>query len=151
MRTILLFRIISMSDFLYPCSISCKCLVNSNCLNIPFLDYNGLSGSDNINFVQSYITDIHEIFEENPPELDHHLGRQFEICNVNFIATYGMTLHWNSMRKMTFFPLLFISFQILLTPPDEGPRVKGQRIKLQDIVDGHYKPHRTNGTWINCK
>lgn len=44
-----------------------------------------------------------------------------------------------------------ILLQILLTPPDEGPRVKGQRIKLQDIVDGLYKPQPINGTWINCK
>lgn len=46
---------------------------------------------------------------------------------------------------------VWIFLQILLTPPDEGPRVKGQRIKLQDIVDGLYKPQPTNGTWINCK
>jgi inactive dipeptidyl peptidase 10 len=38
-----------------------------------------------------------------------------------------------------------------LTPPDEGPRVKGQRIKLQDIIDGEYLPSKINGTWIGGK
>lgn len=55
--------------------------------------------------------------------------------------------------KTSFDCLIFVVsstfFQILLTPPDEGPRVKGSRIKLQDIVDGHYTAQKTNGTWIN--
>uniref|UniRef100_A0A182MX10 Dipeptidylpeptidase IV N-terminal domain-containing protein n=1 Tax=Anopheles culicifacies TaxID=139723 RepID=A0A182MX10_9DIPT len=37
---------------------------------------------------------------------------------------------------------------VLLTPPDEGPRVKGQRIRLQDIIDGEYAPKKLNGSWI---
>lgn len=44
---------------------------------------------------------------------------------------------------------LHLSTKVLLTPPDEGPRVKGQRIKLQDIVDGVYVPQRANGSWID--
>ncbi|XP_039952053.1 inactive dipeptidyl peptidase 10 [Bactrocera tryoni] len=44
---------------------------------------------------------------------------------------------------------LIVTSVVLLTPPDEGPRVKGQRIKLQDIVDGLFMPQRANGTWIN--
>ncbi|XP_037042079.1 inactive dipeptidyl peptidase 10 [Bradysia coprophila] len=46
---------------------------------------------------------------------------------------------------------LIVTSVILLTPPDEGPRVKGSRIKLQDIVDGHYTPMRVNGTWISAE
>lgn len=46
---------------------------------------------------------------------------------------------------------LHLSKKVLLTPPDEGPRVKGQRIKLQDIVDGLYVPQRANGSWIDGK
>lgn len=46
---------------------------------------------------------------------------------------------------------LIVTSVVLLTPPDEGPRVKGQRIKLQDIVDGVYLPKRANGTWINAE
>lgn len=46
---------------------------------------------------------------------------------------------------------LHLSKKVLLTPPDEGPRVKGQRIKLQDIVDGLFMPQHANGTWINGK
>lgn len=41
--------------------------------------------------------------------------------------------------------------QVLLTPPDEGPRVKGARIKLQDIIDGEYQPASINGCWISCE
>lgn len=49
--------------------------------------------------------------------------------------------------------MLFFIEKFLLTPPDEGPRVKGQRIKLQDIIDGYYNPSNgnNNGCWISCK
>lgn len=43
---------------------------------------------------------------------------------------------------------LIVTSVVLLTPPDEGPRVKGQRIKLQDIIDGEYAPRKLNGSWI---
>lgn len=46
---------------------------------------------------------------------------------------------------------LHLSKKVLLTPPDEGPRVKGQRIKLQDIVDGLFLPQHANGSWIDGK
>ncbi|XP_037959128.1 prolyl endopeptidase FAP [Teleopsis dalmanni] len=46
---------------------------------------------------------------------------------------------------------LIVTSVVLLTPPDEGPRVKGQRIKLQDIVDGLFLPQQANGTWINAE
>ncbi|XP_043070568.1 inactive dipeptidyl peptidase 10 isoform X2 [Drosophila grimshawi] len=46
---------------------------------------------------------------------------------------------------------LIVTSVVLLTPPDEGPRVKGQRIKLQDIVDGIYVPQRSNGSWIDAE
>lgn len=38
-----------------------------------------------------------------------------------------------------------------MTPPDEGPRVKGERIKLQDIVNGEYSPLKMNGNWIGAE
>jgi hypothetical protein len=42
--------------------------------------------------------------------------------------------------------------KVLLTPPDEGPRIKGQRIKLQDIIEGMYHPlSSNNGCWISCE
>ncbi|XP_030381131.1 prolyl endopeptidase FAP [Scaptodrosophila lebanonensis] len=46
---------------------------------------------------------------------------------------------------------LIVTSVVLLTPPDEGPRVKGQRIKLQDIVDGLFVPQRANGSWIDAE
>lgn len=39
---------------------------------------------------------------------------------------------------------------MLLTPPDEGPRVKGERLKLQDIVNGDYSPAKRNGEWVSA-
>ncbi|XP_043648359.1 uncharacterized protein LOC122616848 isoform X1 [Drosophila teissieri] len=44
---------------------------------------------------------------------------------------------------------LIVTSVVLLTPPDEGPRVKGQRIKLQDIVDGLFVPQHSNASWID--
>ncbi|XP_058063063.1 venom dipeptidyl peptidase 4 [Anopheles bellator] len=45
---------------------------------------------------------------------------------------------------------LIVTSVVLLTPPDEGPRVKGQRIRLQDIIDGEYAPKKLNGSWIGA-
>lgn len=42
------------------------------------------------------------------------------------------------------------TIQVLLTPPDEGPRVKGERIKLQDIVNGEFTPKKLNGQWVSA-
>lgn len=53
------------------------------------------------------------------------------------------------LRRRHPIKFLHLSTKVLLTPPDEGPRVKGQRIKLQDIVDGVYVPQRANGSWID--
>ncbi|KAL7031857.1 hypothetical protein ACKWTF_007152 [Chironomus riparius] len=45
---------------------------------------------------------------------------------------------------------LIVTSVVLLTPPEQGPRIKGQRIKLQDIIDGAYNPLTSNnGCWIN--
>lgn len=56
----------------------------------------------------------------------------------------------NRIPHDSIFVFSFLSFQFLLTPPDEGPRVKGQRIKLQDIVEGMYNPlSSNNGCWIS--
>ncbi|KAG5683000.1 hypothetical protein PVAND_012312 [Polypedilum vanderplanki] len=48
---------------------------------------------------------------------------------------------------------LIVTSVVLLTPPDEGPRVKGQRIKLQDIIEGAYSPlsGSNNGCWISSE
>lgn len=59
-------------------------------------------------------------------------------------------LSYRAYRKQHI-KFLHLSKKVLLTPPDEGPRVKGQRIKLQDIVDGLYVPQRANGSWIDGK
>lgn len=44
---------------------------------------------------------------------------------------------------------LIVTSVVLLTPPDEGPRVKGQRFKLQDILSHDFQPLRFNGTWVS--
>ena len=40
---------------------------------------------------------------------------------------------------------------VLLTPPDEGPRVKGRRFELEDIFGPDFQPLRSNGSWISGK
>ncbi|GLV36131.1 Dipeptidyl peptidase 10 [Carabus blaptoides fortunei] len=44
---------------------------------------------------------------------------------------------------------LIVTSVVLLTPPDEGPRVRGQRVRLQDILGHEYTPLRFNGTWVS--
>ena len=38
---------------------------------------------------------------------------------------------------------------VIVTPPDPGPRLRGRRIELLDILDGKLKPRYFNGTWIS--
>ncbi|KAM3956726.1 LOW QUALITY PROTEIN: dipeptidyl peptidase 10 [Aphomia sociella] len=44
---------------------------------------------------------------------------------------------------------LIVTSVVLLTPPDEGPRVKGRRLRIQDILSDDLVPVRWNGTWIS--
>ena len=40
---------------------------------------------------------------------------------------------------------------VIVTPPDPGPRLKGRRIELLDVISGRLKPRLHNGTWISGK
>lgn len=44
---------------------------------------------------------------------------------------------------------LIVTSVVLLTPPDEGPRVKGRRLRVQDLLSEDLVPVRWNGTWIS--
>ncbi|KAL1455165.1 hypothetical protein WDU94_009277 [Cyamophila willieti] len=44
---------------------------------------------------------------------------------------------------------LIVTSVVLLTPPDNGLRVKGHRVRLQDILEHDYVPLRFNGSWIS--
>lgn len=46
---------------------------------------------------------------------------------------------------------LIVTSVVLLTPPDEGPRVKGRRLRIQDLLTEELEPVRWNGTWISGK
>lgn len=81
------------------------------------------------------------------------LARNFNrgVCNYNCVSAYchvsgKFVLGTFVSPLQRFHNALF--HQVLLTPPDEGPRVKGHRIKLQDIIDGEYTPLKLNGCWV---
>jgi hypothetical protein len=38
---------------------------------------------------------------------------------------------------------------VLLSPPEEGPRVKGRKFALEDVLGPHYRARRFNGTWVS--
>ncbi|KAJ1527285.1 hypothetical protein ONE63_008805 [Megalurothrips usitatus] len=38
---------------------------------------------------------------------------------------------------------------VLLSPPDEGPRIQGERLSIRDLVDGAFRAAAFNGTWIS--
>ncbi|XP_024943721.1 prolyl endopeptidase FAP [Cephus cinctus] len=44
---------------------------------------------------------------------------------------------------------LIVTSVALLTPPDEGPRVRGTRLRLFDVLSGELTPLLFNGTWVN--
>ena len=37
---------------------------------------------------------------------------------------------------------------VWMTPLDPGPRVKGERIRLDTILDGKFKPNPFNASWV---
>ncbi|GAB6020597.1 hypothetical protein CHUAL_003276 [Chamberlinius hualienensis] len=44
---------------------------------------------------------------------------------------------------------LIVTAVVLLTPGDSGPRVKGERLTLEDILGSNFTPPRYNATWIS--
>lgn len=38
---------------------------------------------------------------------------------------------------------------VLLSPPDEGPRVRGDKFTLRDITENLFRAAPFNGTWIS--
>nr|XP_045608607.1 dipeptidyl peptidase 4-like [Procambarus clarkii] len=44
---------------------------------------------------------------------------------------------------------MIVTSVLLLTPPDDGPRVKGRRFELEDILGDNFKLHVFNGSWIS--
>jgi len=44
---------------------------------------------------------------------------------------------------------LIVMSVVLITPPDEGPRVKGTRFELDSVFGADFQPLRLNGTWIS--
>ena len=48
---------------------------------------------------------------------------------------------------IVFVILMVVLSVIIITPPDPGPRVKGEKIRLDDIIHGKFKPNPFNATW----
>ncbi|XP_047736985.1 dipeptidyl aminopeptidase-like protein 6 [Hyalella azteca] len=46
---------------------------------------------------------------------------------------------------------MIITSVMLLTPPDTGPRIKGNRTTLKQFLDGDFNVRSFNGTWISSK
>jgi len=54
-----------------------------------------------------------------------------------------------ALLVIVFVLALIVTSVVLLTPPDEGPRVKGHRFKLADVLGHEFLPLRFNGTWVS--
>ncbi|KAF2362229.1 hypothetical protein FHG87_007018, partial [Trinorchestia longiramus] len=46
---------------------------------------------------------------------------------------------------------MIITSVMLLTPPDLGPRVKGERMLMKQWLDGDFEIKRFNGSWISSE
>ncbi|KAI4494363.1 hypothetical protein M0802_009046 [Mischocyttarus mexicanus] len=44
---------------------------------------------------------------------------------------------------------LIVTSVALLTPPDEGPRVRGTRLRLSEVLSGELSPLLFNGSWVS--
>ncbi|XP_043666745.1 inactive dipeptidyl peptidase 10 isoform X1 [Vespula pensylvanica] len=46
---------------------------------------------------------------------------------------------------------LIVTSVALLTPPDEGPRVRGTRLRLSEVLSGELSPLLFNGSWVSYR
>ncbi|KAG7188926.1 hypothetical protein KM043_008527 [Ampulex compressa] len=46
---------------------------------------------------------------------------------------------------------LIVTSVALLTPPDEGPRVRGSRLRLAEVLSGELSPLLFNGSWVSSR
>ena len=53
-----------------------------------------------------------------------------------------------SILCILFVILLVMASVVWMTPLDPGPRVKGERIRLDTILDGKFKPNPFNASWV---
>lgn len=69
------------------------------------------------------------------------------------VATSASTRNWRgiliALLVIIVVCALIITAVVLLTPGNEGPRVKGQRITLDDILGDNFTTKGFNGTWIS--
>ncbi|KAK6630049.1 hypothetical protein RUM44_005447 [Polyplax serrata] len=54
-----------------------------------------------------------------------------------------------ALLVIAFVLALTVTSVILLTPPDEGPRIKGTRFTLNEILTHEFQSPRFNGSWIS--
>ncbi len=82
-----------------------------------------------------------------------YLGRSFSLQEL--VAATPSQRNWKGIA----IALLVIGVVIglvalsvvIITPPDQGPRVKGKRLRLAAVIDevSRLKPRKLNGTWIS--
>jgi len=53
-----------------------------------------------------------------------------------------------SILVILFVIVLVAASVVWMTPPDPGPRVQGERIRLDTILDGKFKPNAFNASWF---
>ncbi|XP_066603437.1 inactive dipeptidyl peptidase 10 isoform X2 [Prorops nasuta] len=46
---------------------------------------------------------------------------------------------------------LIVTSVALLTPPEEGPRIKGARLRLSEVLSGELYPLLFNGSWVSAR
>uniref|UniRef100_A0A646QBZ2 Venom dipeptidyl peptidase 4 n=1 Tax=Hemiscolopendra marginata TaxID=943146 RepID=A0A646QBZ2_9MYRI len=77
-----------------------------------------------------------------------HFARSKEL-----VATSSSQRNWRGIGIALLVILvvcaLIITAVVLLTPGNEGPRVRGERITLDDILQNNFSAKRFNGTWIS--
>jgi len=46
---------------------------------------------------------------------------------------------------------MIITAVMFLTPPDTGPRIKGERMTMEQLLDGDFDIDPFNGSWISSE
>ena len=61
--------------------------------------------------------------------------------------------NWKGISIAIFVIVLILSSVaisvVILTPPEEEPRVTGRRFDIADVLDPRFNPPPFNGTWIS--
>ncbi|XP_059088901.1 dipeptidyl peptidase 4-like isoform X2 [Tigriopus californicus] len=100
-----------------------------------------------------------EVKSPNKVSLNQHLQKQqinaklLQNGEVELVAATPNQRNWKGIAIALLVIGLVIALValavVIVTPPNPGPRIKGERVTLDLIIKDQFKPRHYNGTWVS--